>query len=195
MNFQKINQMKIILGSSSQPRQNILKDLGYEFEIIKPEIDESAIRDSDPRQLVLKLARAKADDVLKKVKDEALLITSDTVTVVNSEIREKPKDKEQAYQWIEELSRGEPQVQISSVVVTNTRTGERKEGVAEASVIFNPISENEVKEFVESGAVFNHAGAYGIQKEPFTSRIKEVRGEMETIIGLPKTLIQNLLTK
>jgi len=185
--------MKIILGSSSAPRQQVLKDLGYEFEIIKPEIDEQSIRDADPRQLVLKLARAKADDIIKKVKEDSLIITGDSITVVNGVIREKAKDKEEAYRWIEEISQGVAQRQISSVVVTDTKTGERQEGVAEASVIFNPISKNDVSDFVESGAVFNHAGAYAIQKEPFTSRIKEVKGEMETIIGLPKTLTVKLL--
>ena len=143
--------MKLILGSSSQPRQQALKDMGYEFEIIKPEIDEQSIRDQDPRQLVLKLAHAKADDVIKRVKGGA-------------------------------------------IIITDTRTRERKEGAAEASVVFNPIPKDKVKDFVESGAVFNHAGAYAIQKEPFASHIKEVRGEVETIIGLPKSLTQEFLT-
>lgn len=185
--------MKIILGSSSAARQQILKDLGYEFAIIKPEIDESVIRDADPKKLVLKLAHAKADDIIKKVGNDALVITGDSVTVVNSQIREKAQTKEEAYQWIEEMSRGVPQVQISSVVVTNTTTGERLEGVDEASAIFNPISRDEVKNFVESGTVFNHAGAYAIQKEPFASHIKEIKGELETIIGLPKSLTRDLL--
>lgn len=185
--------MKLILGSSSQSRQQVLKDLGYEFEIIKPEIDEQSIRDVDPRQLVLKLGRAKADDIVKKVKEDALVIAGDSITIVNGAIREKAKDKSQAYQWIEEMSRGVAQTQISSIVVSNTKTGERQEGVAEASVIFNPIPEDEVKDFVESGAVFNHAGAYAIQKEPFASRIKEIKGEIETIIGLPKSLVQKFL--
>lgn len=175
------------------PRQQVLKDLGYDFTIIKPEIDEFAIRDADPYKLVLKLAHAKANDVLKKVKEDALVITSDTITLVNGEIREKPENKEQAYQWLAELSQGTAQTQITSVVVTNTATGERREGVAEASAIFNPIPDEAVKEFVESGTAFNHAGAYAIQKEPFSSHIKEVKGEMETIIGLPKILAEKFL--
>lgn len=185
--------MKIILGSSSAARQQILKDLGYEFAVINPEIDELVIRDSDPKELVLKLAHAKADDIVKKAGDGALVITGDSVTVVNGIIREKPENKEEAYAWIKEISDGVPQVQISSVVVTNTTTGERLARVDEASVIFNPISRDEVKDFVESGAVFNHAGAYAIQKEPFSSHIKEIKGELETIIGLPKSLTKDLL--
>ena len=187
--------MKIILGSSSPQRQKILKDLGYEFEVIKPELDESSVRDADPRELVLKLGRAKADDVIRRITEEALVITGDSITVVNGEIREKPKDKEQAYEWIEEMAQGVPQVQVSSVVITNSRTGERKEGVAETSVVFGAMSRDEAKEFVESGIVFSHSGGYAIQKEPFWSHVKAIDGELETIIGMPKTMLLDFLTK
>ena len=182
------NAMKIILGSSSKPRQEILKNLGYEFEIVKPEVDEKAIRCEDPKELVLKIANAKADDVINKVSGDAIVIASDSITIVNGEIREKPQDKKQAYEWIREISKGVPQTQISSVVVVNTKTGKRLEGVDEASAIFNPIPERDAKEFVESGTVFNHAGAYAIQNPNFKPYIKNINGEMETIMGLPKKL-------
>jgi septum formation protein len=189
------NKIKLILGSSSKPRQEILQDLGYKFDIIKPEINEKRVRYKDPKELVLKIAQAKAEDITKKISGGAVVITSDSISVVNGEIRGKPGDKEQAYQWIQEISDGAPQTQLSSVVVVNTKTGERFEGVEEASVIFNQIPEADIKEFVESGTAFNHAGAYAIQNPIFKRRIRFIKGELETIMGLPKKLIENLLGK
>ena len=59
--------MKIILGSASPRRAQILKEMGYEFEVVKPDIDEKAVRDDDPQRLVLALANAKADAVLEQM--------------------------------------------------------------------------------------------------------------------------------
>lgn len=187
--------MKLILGSTSRSRREILQKLGYKFDIVEPEIDERMIRYENPKELVLKIAHAKADDVIKKISGDAIVITSDSVTIVNGEIREKAQDKKQAYQWIQELSDGAPQTQISSVVIVNTKTGKRFEGVEEANVIFNPIIGADIKEFVESGTVFNHAGAYAIQNPIFKRCIKSIQGELEVIMGLPKKLTDNLLNK
>ncbi|PIR56986.1 MAG: septum formation inhibitor Maf, partial [Parcubacteria group bacterium CG10_big_fil_rev_8_21_14_0_10_41_35] len=121
--------MKIILGSQSKQRQQILKDMGYDFEIISPDVDEKSVRDKDPRQLVLKVARLKSDAVAKKADDDSIIIASDSIVLVNGEIREKAKDKEQAYKWLEELSNGVSQTVVTSLVITNTKTGQRQEGV------------------------------------------------------------------
>ena len=185
--------MKLILGSQSKPRQRVLKKMGYDFEVVVPDIDEKAIRNPDPKKLVIKVANAKADDIIKKVSKEVIVITGDSVTVVNREIREKPETKEQAYTWLKEISQGVRLTQVSSVVVTNTKTNKRVHEAQEASVIFKDLPEQEVKEFVESGDVFNFAGAYAIEFDPFKSSIKELKGEMETIIGLPKELTKKLL--
>lgn len=187
--------MKLILGSQSKQRQKVLRDMGYEFEVVKPETDEKAIRCEDPKELTLKIAHAKMDDVIKKVAEEALVITGDSVTIVDGEIREKPKDKNQAYEWISQISDGVPQTQVSSVVIANTKTGQRYDGVEEASVIFNRIPEPDAREFVESGTAFNHAGAYAIQNPIFERCIKSVHGEFEAIAGLPKKLTADLLAK
>src|SRR3989338_4937745 len=92
--------MKIILGSGSKSRRQILSDLGYEFEIVLPDIDEKSIRDADPSKLVLKIANAKADKVLKMVSGPYLIITGDQVVNCNGKILEKPVDAAQAREFI-----------------------------------------------------------------------------------------------
>lgn len=185
--------MKIILGSSSQPRQQVLKDLGYEFEIVKPDLDEKSIRRDKPQDLVLALANAKADNVISKITGAAIIVTADSVVVVNGKIVEKPASKDEAYKFLTDVSSGVPQTLVSALAVTNTATGERKTGIGEGTVIFNEIPEDVIKDFVEGGESFNHAGAFAIQNPIFFDRIKEVTGEFETIAGLSKTLVQKFI--
>lgn len=185
--------MKIILGSSSPQRQKIMKDLGYDFEIVKPDLDEKSIRREKPQDLVLALANAKADNVISKIIGEAIVVTADSVVVVNGKIVEKPISKDEAYKFLANVSSGAPQTLVSALAVTNTATGERKTGVGEGTVIFNEIPEDVIKNFVESGEAFNHAGAFAIQNPIFFDRIKEIKGEFETIAGLSKNLVQKFI--
>ena len=92
--------MKLILGSSSQFRRAVMDELGFEYEVMAPEIDEKAIRIDDPDALVLAIAHAKADALVGAVEGEALIITSDQVVVWNGQIREKPQDREEAKRFI-----------------------------------------------------------------------------------------------
>jgi len=187
--------MKIILGSSSPQRKMIMEEMGHDFKVISPDIDEKSIRDSDPRQLTLKVANAKADAVVKKADKNSLVIASDSIVLVNNILREKPEDKEQAYEWLKELSEGAPQTIVTSLVVVNTKTGERLQGIEEGAITFGPISDNEIWEFINSKQAFNHAGGFGVQKEPFLSHTKESIGEREALIGLPKKLTQDFLLR
>ncbi|XP_028072750.1 7-methyl-GTP pyrophosphatase-like isoform X2 [Camellia sinensis] len=100
---------KIILGSSSMARRQILVEMGYEFSIVTADIDEQSIRREKPEDLVMALAEAKADAIISRLKitshleDNAhstLLITADTVVVYEGMIREKPSSKEEARQFI-----------------------------------------------------------------------------------------------
>jgi|TARA_B100001971_G_C18081534_1_gene478588 septum formation protein len=187
--------MKLILGSSSPQRQKILKDMGYDFDIIKPEADEKSVQLNDPKDLALKVSHLKADAVVKKADNNSIVIASDSIVVVDNIVHEKPRDKEQAYQWLAELSQGAPQTIITSLVIVNTKTKERLSGIEEGVVTYNPIPQKVIAEFVESGKTFNHSGGFAMQKEPFKSYTKELKGEEEALIGLPKKLTQDLLKK
>ena len=97
--------MKIILGSQSENRRQVLKDAGYEFAVMASNIDEKAIRHEDLYELLLRLSRAKAEELLPKIKESAMLITADQVIVWNCELREKPRDLKEARHYLETFSR------------------------------------------------------------------------------------------
>src|SRR3989344_4477550 len=86
--------LRIIIGSQSKWRQQSLANWGYDFEVMLADIDEKQVRSNDPRQLTRSLAHAKADALLPRINEPALLITSDQVTVCNERILEKPESPE-----------------------------------------------------------------------------------------------------
>jgi len=85
---------KIILGSSSKWRKEVLTKMGYQFTTMSPDIDEKSIRHSDPKPMTLMISRAKADALFSKVTEPSILITSDQVIVWNGQVREKPANEE-----------------------------------------------------------------------------------------------------
>ncbi|GAM21392.1 hypothetical protein SAMD00019534_045670, partial [Acytostelium subglobosum LB1] len=192
------SDIKIILGSSSIWRKKVLSDhMGYTFTTMSPDIDEKAIRDPDARKLTMMISNAKADALLSKVKEPAILICSDQVIVHNNIIREKPdtistitdtKDICREYLRSYEFH---PAECIASVVVVNTQTGKRVQGTDVASMYFKRIPEEVIERLIAQGDVMNCAG--GFTAEHMEEYIDRCEGEFETVMGLPKTMTARLI--
>lgn len=185
---------KIILGSQSKWRKDVLERMGYEFEVMAADIDEKAIRFDDPNQLALALANAKTDALLPKIQGEAILITSDQVDVCNGEIREKPADAEQAREFLLSYNKY-PVETITAVVATNTANQKRREGIDIAKVYFHPLSDDKISELIASGCVFSCAGGFCIDDPAFKNCVKRVEGEVDSVIGLPPKLTEKLINE
>ncbi len=184
--------MKLILGSSSKWRQYILRRMGYEFEVMEPDIDEKAIRHQDPERLVLAIARAKAEVLLPRIAEPALLVTSDQVTVCAGRIREKPESDEEARRFLKSYG-DHPAMTVTAVVVTNTATRQAAEGVDIATLYFRPIPDGVIDALIEEGEVMHCCGAFVYEHEllrPFEVRLE---GESESIQGLPARLTRDLI--
>ncbi|XP_010263652.1 PREDICTED: maf-like protein DDB_G0281937 [Nelumbo nucifera] len=192
---------KIILGSKSMTRQNILTEMGYKFTIMTADIDEKAIRKEHPEDLVMALAEAKADAIIStlqntdcKDKDAVptLLITADQVVVIEGKIREKPSNKEEARQFIRGYSGGNA-VTVGSVLVTNLKTGTRRGAWDKAEVYFRDIPNEIIENLIEEGLVLNVAGGL-IVEHPLTQPFVEaVVGTTDSVMGLPKSLTEKLI--
>jgi septum formation protein len=176
--------MKVILGSSSPNRKAVLASMGFVFTTIPPDIDERAIRRENPRELVSAIAQAKMNAVLEKVEDDAIVICSDQVMVVDGLVREKPASKEEAYTFIATYST-QPQVATSATVVCNTKNGKRVYEVVEVTVTFDPIPQENIREFVETEQAFKYAGGLAAE-HPLFEPFVHVDGEREALMGLPK---------
>ena len=184
--------MKIILGSQSKGRREVMEHLGMPFTVMAADIDERAIRHDDPRGLTRAIAHAKTDALLEQIKDEALLITADTVVVCNDKIREKAATREEAADFLREYGTSALRT-VSAVVVTNTLTHEQREGGDVATVWFRAIPEVAIAEMVSKSDICSFAGAFAFQNPLQRSFIERFDGEEESILGLPKALTLRLL--
>lgn len=186
--------MKLILGSSSQFRRAVMDELGFEYEVMAPEIDEKAIRIDDPDKLVLAIAHAKADALVGAIAGEALLITSDQVVVWNGEIREKPQDRQEAKRFI--MSYGEhPAVIINGLVVTHVPSGRRVESVSAMHTWYMPIPDLAAEEILDTSDVMFCAGGLQTEHPLFRHFMIHTDGSDDCAMGLPKGELLKLLAE
>jgi septum formation protein len=184
--------MKIILGSQSKGRAQMLREMGVEFETMSADIDEKAVRFSDPRQLTSVLANAKADELLKRIHEPAILITSDQVVAWNGEILEKPESLEEAKEFLRKYNQA-PARTVTAVVVVNTQTGKRVEGMSEVGVYFKHMSESQIEDMTTDPRVFTWAGAFSVLDCQERGLIERLEGPTDSVVGLPKDLTRQLM--
>ena len=187
--------MKLILGSSSKYRKDILEKAGYVFDILTQEVDEKAIVADDPYKRPLVLAHAKADVLINKVTEPALIITSDAVAVCNGKVREKPESEKEAREFLQEYSSGVGPEGVTAIVVHNTITGERHEGVDRAQVFYNPFPDSVIEDFIKNGDPLGRAGGFGVQSRILRPYVRKIEGDEESIVGMPTSLLKKLLTQ
>lgn len=197
----------LILGSQSQTRHAILREMGYtDFEVVTAGIDEQAIRAPAAEDLVVKLAHAKAEAILAKLalnpstkqraRDDVpvLLITADQVVVHEGVILEKPRSAEEAGRMIRGYTRS-PAVTVGSVLVTNLATGVRVGGVDRAEVYFNEIPDEVIEALVEEGSVFYSAGGLLVEHPLVSPLVEAMVGTLDSVMGMSKELTRSLITQ
>lgn len=184
--------MKIILGSASKHRRNILEKMGYTFDVMSADIDEKAIRHEDPKELTMALAKAKAEALRLRIKEPLLLITADQVVYWNGQIREKPEDEDEARNFLQGYAQY-PAKAINAVVVTNTQTGKQAGGIDITTVHFRPIPEEVIEKLIREGDVFSQGGAFSVLNPLLAPFIERVEGTVESAEGLPVELTQRLM--
>ncbi|KAJ4965965.1 hypothetical protein NE237_017814 [Protea cynaroides] len=197
----KTKPFKIILGSSSVARRQILAEMGYEFTVMTADIDEKSIRKEKPEELVMTLAEAKADAIMEKLQtvdyqdkdaDTTLLLTADTVVVYEGKVREKPSSKEEARQFMKDYSGGHAAT-FGSVLVSNLKTGTRKGGWDKAEIYFHEIPDEVMDNLIEEGLVLRVAGGLIVEHPLILPLVEAVVGTTDSVMGLPKALTEKLM--
>ena len=186
-----LKKYHIILASKSPRRQELLRGMGVDFEILTKETDESFPSemplDEVPKYLSLQKSLAFTDDELPA---DYLLITSDTVVICEGEILGKPKDKEDAERMLRLLS-GKTHHVVTGVTV---RSAEKTEAFAvRSNVTFANLDKEEIDFYIEHCKPFDKAGAYGIQEWIGYVGISGLHGSFYNVMGLPtRKLYQTL---
>ncbi len=150
----------LILASSSPRRQYLMKEIGFQFDVESPDIDESFPDDMDVKLVPKFLAENKAKVFTHKINTE-IIITADTVVILNNRILNKPKDREDAIAMLTELS-GKTHLVITAVCLFSKEKMDSFDDHTE--VTFKNLSREEIEFYVDTCKPFDKAGAYGAQE-------------------------------
>ena len=175
---------KIILASASPRRKELLEKAGISFEIITGTGEEKT-NSSDPEEMVKELSYGKAESVVENVVEDAVIIGADTIVFYDGCILGKPKDAEDAVETLLKLQGNTHQVYTGVTVLIKEGGNIRSLIFAECTdVTFYPVSENEIRAYVNSGEPMDKAGSYGIQGT-FGVYVKGICGDYSNVVGLP----------
>lgn len=183
---------KIILASGSPRRRELMKQVGLDFQVITSDCDESITADS-PEETAAALSAIKCSNVANNIKSGKivpeeyasgyLIIGADTIVVLDGEVLGKPSDKEDAFRMLNSLS-GRTHSVITGVTITDTGTDRTETFTSETKVTMFELSDQEIRNYIETGEPIDKAGAYGIQGIG-ARLIKEIHGDYYTVVGLP----------
>lgn len=179
----------LVLGSASPRRKEMLSQMGFEFEIRVSNAEEIFNSENSPEEIVRQLALQKSQDIPLLAKNE-LLITADTIVVLNHEILGKPKNYTEAFKMLQKLSDNEHQVFTGVCLRTEIQT---VTDFAVTSVRFKPIAVDEIDYYILNYQPYDKAGAYGIQEWLGFHKIQEIKGSYFNVVGLPCALISEMM--
>lgn len=182
--------VKFILASQSPRRAQWLKQLGIEFEVIPSNADEESIPKSNPSSYVKKLAKLKAKTVAKKV-DEGVIIGADTIVCINNKIVGKPKDGENAFSTLKELS-GKKHTVISGICVIDKYSKKTLTKSVKTIVKFGDLDDSLIRWYVRTGEPLGKAGSYAIQ-EKGAILVEWIKGDYYNIVGMPLFTLEKML--
>ena len=174
---------KIILASNSPRRRELLAglDLDFEVKVIKG-IDESYPETMAPDKVAQYIAAKKADAYVPAIHEDDLVITADTVVIVDNDILGKPHDESEAKAMLRRISGRSHQVVTGVCLVTKDK---RREFSVSTDVTFRSLSESEIDYYVSHYRPFDKAGAYGIQEWIGYVGVTGLNGSYFNVMGLP----------
>lgn len=182
---------KIILGSKSPRRQELLESLGFIFDVALPDADESYPPQLQAEEIPLYIARKKALSFdFSQLPSNTLIITADTLVIFDNEILGKPKDREEAIRMLYNLS-GQTHEVITGVCL---RSANKEECFsAHSKVTFRVLSFEEIEYYVDTCKPFDKAGSYGIQEWIGYTALERLEGSFFNVMGLPTQMLYKAL--
>ncbi|WP_339677994.1 Maf family nucleotide pyrophosphatase [Cyclobacterium marinum] len=186
----KIIDKTIILSSNSPRRQQLLRDLGFSFEVKTMHTDESFPADMEATRVAAYLAEKKANTFLPHLKDQQVLITADTIVIANQTILNKPQNEEEAIKMLHSIN-GKSHMVVTGVCIVDTNKKTTFSDLTE--VTFSKLSEEEISFYVRTFKPYDKAGAYGIQEWIGMVGIDSINGSYYNVMGLPVNLVYKSL--
>lgn len=191
MILENLKSYNIVLASKSPRRQELLKGIGMSFIIKTKDVDEHYPSQLSSYEvapyLSVKKSEAFNDDELP---DNYMLITADTIVVIDDEILEKPKNADDARKMLHFLSGKVHKVITGMTIRTREKT---KTFSATSKVTFDELDENELEYYIDKFKPYDKAGAYGIQEWIGYVGVANVEGSYFNVMGLPTQKLYQML--
>ena len=193
MTYNNLKQLaslrRIILGTRSPRRIDLLSETGVEFTQIIPELQESREANEKPYDFAQRLACDKAKWVAKRINSDQLVIGCDTIVVLGDEVLQKPTDKEDAFKILSTLS-GRQHVVCTALAIADA-VKILASGCELTEVYFNPVTHAQINDYINTEEPMDKAGAYGIQGMG-AFLVDRIEGNLDNVIGLPRRLLDRL---
>ena len=176
-------QRKLLLASGSPRRRELLDSLGIKVEHAQlHDVDESYPADMSPMKVPEYLSRLKSQAYRSELAGDEVLVTADTVVVLDGKVLGKPVDEAEAKAMLHSLSGRVHQVVTGVTLATSSRSVTFSEVT---DVEFDTLSDSEIDYYVANFKPFDKAGAYGIQEWIGYVGVKGIRGDYYNVMGLP----------
>lgn len=184
---------RLILASASPRRRELLENAGFTFEVLPVAVEENHPAEEPPAAFAERMAAAKARSVARQLasQPDVIVLGADTIVVVNDTLLGKPGSPDEACSMLERLSGCGHRV-ITGVALAAPGSERCAVGHEVTRVFFRPLTQREIRDYVETGEPLDKAGAYAIQGR--ASRfVTRVEGCYFNVVGLPVALVDHLL--
>ncbi len=189
----KFKNTRIILASQSPRRKELIAGLNLPFEVIVREVDESFPPTMPAEQVPEHLAKLKASAFRNNGFDaDSLIITADTVVIIDGEVLGKPNDYDHAFEMLRKLA-GRKHIVITGVCLTS---GEKQTAFSSSTdVYFKELTDSEIDYYLANYKPYDKAGSYGVQEWIGYIAIERIEGSYFNVMGLPvQRLYEELIT-
>ncbi|GAB5465234.1 MAG: Maf family protein [Candidatus Kapaibacteriales bacterium] len=182
-------RLPLVLASGSPRREKLLKSVGFDFSIFKPEIDEDNISGSHtPATYVCKLAETKAWHSAEHIVQDSVVISADTIVAYNEVILGKPDSPIEAIQMLQMLS-GKTHSVYTGYCILDMQSKTSIINHCKTDVTFRELEEEEIERYVNSGSPMDKAGSYGIQEDLGSVFVESIKGDYFNVVGLPLQMV------
>ena len=189
--LENLSKYKIILASNSPRRQELLAGLDIDFEIKTiPGIEELYPGTLNKEDIPIYIAKQKAQAYQKFLKENTLLITADTIVLLDGKVYGKPENKREAKEMLQILS-GQTHEVITGVCLTGLK--KQQAFSVSSRVKFAELQEEEIDYYVEKYKPFDKAGAYGVQEWIGYIGVEKLEGSFYNVMGLPVRVLYSYL--
>lgn len=193
--------LQLILASQSPRRRDLLEKAGYKFTTFSVNVSEYLEKNLTPDKQILAISRRKAEATLKLYKhsgnSEFLMLSADTMVMIENVLLGKPSDSEEAEAHLRLLSGRTHQVKTGMTILhcdSNCTVLRQVESLETTLVTFRPLSNNDIEQYIATGEPFDKAGSYGIQGSA-SKFVTKIDGSFENVVGLPIQKLKSILTE